>query len=173
MTGELELKVGDTVYFTYDPLYPADPPYQLEEICHVTAIDPVYTNRVTFDNTLPHGGPTICRSYTPGPFNIVAAVERHADVHHRRHQHLHRPRLRALAQTADQVAADINAAFGAAGLEATADTVDGCVRITSTKPVGAGEIIAYGGTAHGHHRVPARSVRGQRSPVPRPRARDR
>jgi hypothetical protein len=50
-TGELELKVGDTVYFTYDPLYPADPPYQLEEICHVTAVDPVYTNRVTFDNT--------------------------------------------------------------------------------------------------------------------------
>src|SRR5690606_16138249 len=60
-TGELELKVGETVYFTYDPLYPEDPPYRLEEICHVTAIDPVYPNRVTFNNTLPHGGPAVCR----------------------------------------------------------------------------------------------------------------
>ena len=74
VTGELELKVGDTVYFTYDPLYPADPPYQLEEICHVSAIDPVYKNRVTFDNTLPHGGPTVVRSSVPGPFAITAAI---------------------------------------------------------------------------------------------------
>jgi hypothetical protein len=50
------------------------------------------------------------------------------------------------AQTADQVAADINIALGAAGLEATADIVDGCVRITSTKPIGDGEIVAFGGT---------------------------
>ena len=35
VTGELELKVGDTVYFTYDPIYEADDPYALEEICHV------------------------------------------------------------------------------------------------------------------------------------------
>ncbi|MDR3700925.1 MAG: hypothetical protein P4L56_14865, partial [Candidatus Sulfopaludibacter sp.] len=55
-----------------------------------------------------------------------------------------------LAQTADQVAADINVAFGAAGLAATADvTDDGCVRVTSTKPVGEGEINVYGGTGMG------------------------
>ena len=145
VTGGLELKVGDTVYFTYDPLYPADPPYQLEEICHVIAIDPVYKNRVTFDNTLPHGGEAICRSYTPGPFNIVAASNDTLPFIIDGSS-IYIGLTAGAAQTADQVAADINTAVGAAGLDATADTVDGCVRITSTKPVGAGEIVAWGGT---------------------------
>ncbi|MCX6632932.1 MAG: hypothetical protein NTW28_35490, partial [Candidatus Solibacter sp.] len=145
VTGELELKVGDTVYFTYDPLYPADPPYQLEEICHVSAIDPVYKNRVTFDNTLPHGGETICRSYTPGPFNIVAASN-DTLTFIIDGTSIYIGLTAGAAQTADQVAADINTAVGAAGLDATADTVDGCVRITSTKPIGSGELVAYGGT---------------------------
>jgi hypothetical protein len=51
------------------------------------------------------------------------------------------------AQTSAQVAADIKTAFSAAGVSATADvTDDECVRVTSTKPVGEGEIIMYGGT---------------------------
>jgi hypothetical protein len=151
-TGELELKVGDTVYFTYDPLYPEDPPYQLEEICHVTAIDPVYTNRVTFDNTLPHGGQTVCRSYTPGPFKIEAGKSTLAF-------HIDGIAFNVtlpLGDTvsADQVAAEIGAAIAAAGAEAVADTVDGCVRITSTKPIGEGQIIPWGGTAQATIGIP-------------------
>jgi hypothetical protein len=142
VTGELELQVGDTVYFTYDPIYDADDPYALEEICHVTAVSGV---TVTFDNTLPHGGPTICRSYTPGPFLIEAAVN-DTLVLVIDGATITLPLTPGVAQTADQVAADIAVALAAAGAEAVVDTVDGCVRITSTKPVGSGEIIPWGGT---------------------------
>ena len=142
VTGELELQVGDTVYFTYDPIYEADDPYALEEICHVTAVSGV---TVTFDNTLPHGGPTICRSYTPGPFLIEAAVN-DTLVLVIDGATITLPLTPGVAQTADQVAADIAVALVAAGAEAVVDTVDGCVRITSTKPVGSGEIIPWGGT---------------------------
>ena len=142
--GQLDLKVGDTVYFTYDPLYADDAPYRLEEICHVTAIDGV---TVSFDNTQTHGGVATCRSYTPGPFEITAGVNdtltfvidgtaTYVGL------------TAGLAVPAETVAADINANFGALGLEATADVNDdGCVRVTSTKPVGEGEIQMYGGTA--------------------------
>ena len=153
VTGELEFKVGDTVYFTYDPLHEGDGEYQLEEICHVAAIDPVLKNRVTFDNTLPHGGPTVCRSYTPGPFQIQAGINDTLAFH-----------IDGIAinltlspggtQTADQVAAEIGAAIIAAGAEATADTVAGCVRLTSTKPIGSGQIIPWGGTAQATVGIP-------------------
>ena len=150
-TGMLDLQVGDTVYFTFDPLYPEDPPYELEEICHVTAVDGV---TVTFDNTLTHGGPTTARSYTPGPFEITAAVNdtltfiidgtsTYVGL------------TAGLAVTAETIAANINAKFGEAGLAATADvTGDGCVRVTSTLPVGSGEINVYGGTGMGTIGIP-------------------
>ena len=65
-------------------------------------------------------------------------------------------------------------AFGAAGLEATADvTDDGCVRVTSTKPVGEGEINVYGGTAHGTIGLPLGRVRGRRTPMARSPLADR
>jgi hypothetical protein len=152
VTGELELKVGDMVYFTYDPLYQNDPPYALEEICRVTAIDPVYKNRVTFDNTLPHGGPTVCRSYTPGPFKIEAGkntVAFHIDD-------IPVNVTLSLGDTvpASQAAAEIGAAIAAAGAEAVADIIDGCVRITSTKPAGEGTIIPWGGTAQATIGIP-------------------
>ena len=69
---------------------------------------------MTFDNTLPHGGPTICRSYTPGPFNIVAAVN---DIlaFHIDGISINVTLSPGAAQTADQVAAEIGAAFSAAG----------------------------------------------------------
>jgi hypothetical protein len=121
----LELKV----YFTYDPLYPEDGEYRLEEICHVTAIDPVYPNRVTFDNTQPHGGQTVCRSYKPGPFKITAATN--DTLAFKIDGAMVNVTLTSgEMQTADQVAADIGAALSAAGAEAVADSVDGCVRIT-------------------------------------------
>ncbi|HZT29401.1 MAG TPA: hypothetical protein VFA33_05935 [Bryobacteraceae bacterium] len=147
VTGELELKVGDTVYFTYDPIYLDDPPYALEEICHVTAIDPVYKNRVTFDNTLPHGGPATCRTYNPGPFAITAGAN-DTLTFIIDGTPIYVGLTAGPAQTSAQVAAGINTAFIGAGLAATADvTDDGCVRVTSTKPVGEGEINMYGGTA--------------------------
>ncbi len=153
-SGELELKVGDTVYFTYDPLYPDDPPYQLEEICHFTAIDPVYKNRVTFDNTLPHGGIAVVRSAVPGPFKINATIN-DTLMFIIDGTTIYVGLSAGLAQTADQVAADINVAFGAAGLAATADVADdGCVRVTSTKPIAEGEINVYGGTGMGTIGIP-------------------
>ena len=107
---------------------------------------------MTFDNTLPHGGPTICRSYTPGPFNITAAVN-DTLTFIIDGTSIYVGLTAGLAQTADQVAADINAAFGAAGLAATADvTGDGCVRVTSTKPVGDGRDQRVRRHRHGHHR---------------------
>ena len=121
VTGELELKVGDTVYFTYDPLYEGDPPYALEEICHVTAVSGV---TVTFDNTLPHGGPTHLPVVHAGTVRHRGGGERHprvpsstasrinldVDVRARR-----RPQIRSPA--------NIDAAFGAAGAEVVVDTV--------------------------------------------------
>jgi len=145
-TGELELKVGDTVYFTYDPLDPDDPPYQLEEICHVTAIDPVYKNRVTFDNTMPHGGQTVCRSNTQEPFHIVVATN-DTLAFKIDGTMVNITLTPGMVRTAAQVAADIGAALSAAGAEAVTDSVDGHVRNTSTKPIGTSEIIPWGGTA--------------------------
>ena len=71
---------------------------------------------VTFDNTLPHGGPTICRSYTPGPFNITAASN-DTLTFIIDGTSIYVGLTAGAAQTADQVAADINTAFGAAGLD--------------------------------------------------------
>ena len=145
-TGELDLKVGDTVYFTYDPLYPEDPPYALEEICHVTAVS---GRTVSFDNTLPHGGPAVVRSYTPGPFEIEATVN-DTLTFIIDGTSIYVGLTAGEAVAAETVAANINTAFGAAGLAATADvTGDGCVRVTSTKPIGEGEINVYGGTGMG------------------------
>ena len=60
-----------------------------------------------------------------------------------------------LAVDAATIAANINMAFVAAGLAATADvTDDGCVRVTSTKPIGTGEIVMYGGTGMGTINIP-------------------
>ena len=95
---------------------------------------------------LPLTGPTICRSYTPGPFLIGAAVN-DTLVLVIDGATITLPLTPGVTQTADQVAADIALALAAAGAEAVVDTVDGCVRITSTKPVGSGEIIPWGGTA--------------------------
>ena len=142
-TGLLDLKVGDTVYFTFDPLYPDDPPYQLEETCHVTAVD---GNVLTFDNTLPHGGLATCRTYNPGPFLITAGAN-DTLTFIIDGTSIYVGLTPGAAQTSEQVAADINTAFSAAGLHATADvTDDGCVRVSSTDPIGVGEINVYGGT---------------------------
>lgn len=137
------------MYLKYDPLYPADPPYALEEVCHVTAIDPVYKNRVTFDNTLPHGGPTTCRTHNPGPFAITATVnDTLTFLIDGTPIYVGIPVGAAVSSA--QVAGAISAAFVAAGLAATADvTSDGCVRLTSTKPIGVGEIVMFGGTGMG------------------------
>ncbi|MBS1853882.1 MAG: hypothetical protein JST11_00840 [Acidobacteria bacterium] len=150
-TSLLDLQVGDTVYFTYDPLYPDDPPYQLEETCHVTAVDGV---NVTFDNTLTHGGPTVCRSWTSGPF-LIEAAKNDTLTFIVDGTSIYVGLTAGLEVSAEQVAADINTAFGAAGLAAIADvTDDGCVRVTSTQPVGGGEIIMYGGTAQSTIAIP-------------------
>ncbi len=142
-TGLLDLKVGDTVYFTFDPLYPDDPPYQLEETCHVTAVD---GNVITFDNTLPHGGLATCRTYNPGPFLITAGAN-DTLTFIIDGTSIYVGLTPGAAQSSEQVAADINTAFSAAGLHATADvTDDGCVRVSSTDPIGVGEINVYGGT---------------------------
>ena len=144
VTGELDLKVGDTVYFTCDPLYPADPPYALEEVCHVTAVS---GTTVSFDNTLPHGGPTTCRTYSPGPF-LITAASNDTLTFIIDGTPIYVGLTAGAAVTSAQVAGNIAAAFAAAGLAATAVvTSDGCVRVTSTKPIGEGEIVMFGGTA--------------------------
>jgi len=150
VTGELELKVGDTVYFTYDPLYEGDGEYTLEEVCHVTAVSGV---TVSFDNTQPHGGQTVCRSYTPGSFKIEAAKNDTLAFHI---DGIEISLTLAPGDTisADDVAGQIGAAIAAAGAEAVADTIDGCVRISSTKPIGTSEIIPWGGTAESTIGIP-------------------
>ena len=53
------------------------------------------------------------------------------------------------------IAGNINVAFAGAGLAATADvTDDGCVRVTSTKPIGTSEIVMYGGTGMSTINIP-------------------
>ena len=134
------------MYFTYDPLYPADPPYALEEVCHVTAVS---GTTVSFDNTLPHGGPTTCRTYSPGPF-LITAASNDTLTFLIDGTSIYVGLTAGAAVTSAQVASNIAAAFAAAGLAATADvTSDGCVRVTSTKPIGEGEIVMFGGTAMG------------------------
>ncbi len=55
--GDMDLNVGDWVWFTFDPIYPADGDITiLEETCQVTAVDLSSTVHVTFNNTMPHAG---------------------------------------------------------------------------------------------------------------------
>ena len=113
----------------------------------------------------PHGGPSICRSYAPGPFNIVAAVNDTLSFHIDGIG-INLTLSPGATQTADQVAGELGAACSAAGAEVVVDTVDECVRITSTKPVGSGEIIPWGGTAQATVGFPSGVWCGRRLQLP-------